>query len=254
MNKYLLLALLVVFWVTGDLYTKHLAQAQLASYSSRWEHPMVMQVNDDDAGKTVREWCVDELGTTLEDPEEAWSINRVWLVPDTGSPMPLQSSDTVQAGDTLQIRHRQVTVVPGFWNHVYVQNFGAAWGMFSQQSEAFRKPFFIIISIIAVIVVMFIYRNLKPGQWLLATALGSIVGGAIGNFIDRIRYGYVIDFIDWYVVWNGDAKHWPTFNIADVGISVGVTLMLLDIVFGQHDEPAKPTTPKSPESDAKPFA
>lgn len=254
MNKYLLLIILVVFWVVGDLYTKYLAESQLASYSSRWEHPLVMQVDDEDAGKTVQEWCVDELGTTLEDPEEARSINRVWLVPETGSPLPLQSTDTVQAGNTLQIRHRQVTVVPGFWNHIYVQNFGAAWGMFSQQSEAFRKPFFIGISIIAVIVVMFIYRNLKPGQWLLATALGSIVGGALGNFIDRIRYGYVIDFIDWYVVWNGEEKHWPTFNIADVGISVGVTLMLLDIVFGQHDEPAKPAQAAPSESDAKPAA
>jgi lipoprotein signal peptidase len=252
MNKYVLLVVLVIGWVVGDLWTKHLAVTHLASYSSRWEHPVVVEVEADDDGKTVEAWAVETFSIDMDDPEEAQTLARIYLVPETGSPVPLRSDDTVQAGNTLQVRHRQVTVVRGFWNHIYVQNFGAAWGMFSQQSEAFRKPFFFGISLLALVVVGTIYRKLRDDQWMLAAALASIVGGALGNFVDRIRYGYVIDFIDWYVMWGGRERHWPTFNVADIGISVGVSLMLLDILFGKHDdEPAKaPVDPAPTPADA----
>jgi signal peptidase II len=80
----------------------------------------------------------------------------------------------------------------------------------------------------------------------MITTLALIVGGALGNFVDRIRFGYVVDFIDWYVTLGGRERHWPTFNIADVCISVGVTLMILQSFFVKEpgDKAAEPTPPE----------
>jgi signal peptidase II len=253
MNRYITLILLALVWIVADQWTKQVAVDTLSSHTSRWQHHLERTVSDDDAGLNVEQWCQQNLGTDLEDPEEARSLRTVYRVSAPATleePEWLTATSILAAGDVLHVRHRQVTIVPGFWNHIYVQNFGAAWGMFSQASESFRKPFFFGISILAVIIMISILRTLQPGQWVMASALASIIGGAIGNFIDRIRYGYVIDFIDWYVTWGGEEKHWPTFNIADVAISVGVGLMAITMLFVK--EPQEPGSDKTPGEPASP--
>ncbi len=255
MNRFIVLFALALIWIGADLWTKQLAVDNLASRSSRWDHSIEYTVEADQAGLTVEQWCVQELGTDLDDELEARTLRAVYrsTADDDGESENeewLSPTTLLAEGDRLRINYRSVTVVPGFWNHIYVQNFGAAWGMFSERNESFRKPFFIIISIIAVVVMISILRTLAPGQWLLAGALASIVGGAIGNFIDRLRYGYVIDFIDWYITWGGDEKHWPTFNIADVAISVGVTLIALQMLFVKEPPAASTENAPEPDSDA----
>lgn len=136
------------------------------------------------------------------------------------------------------LRRRAVVVVPGFWNHKYVENPGAAWGLLAGVDERIRVPFFHLVSLAAIAFILLFYRRLESDQRLLAVALALVLGGAVGNYIDRIARNYVIDFIDWH--WR--SQHWPTFNVADAAISVGVVLMLADAFFGHRSELAAAPT------------
>jgi signal peptidase II len=120
-----------------------------------------------------------------------------------------------------------VTVMRHFWHYRYVENPGAAWGVLSGSASALRTPFFLVISIFAMGFILTYFRRSEAHQRLLRVGLSLVFGGAIGNFCDRLRLGYVIDFIDWH--WYQKAT-WPTFNVADAGISIGVILLLLDMV------------------------
>jgi signal peptidase II len=124
---------------------------------------------------------------------------------------------------TMEI-HSSITVVKNFFNITYIRNKGAAFGFLAETS--FRLPFFIFISIAAVIVIIGIFRKLRPEQKLTAVALALIFAGALGNLADRIRLGEVIDFI--YVHWYD--HYWPAFNVADSAICVGVFLLALDML------------------------
>jgi len=122
---------------------------------------------------------------------------------------------------------RPHVVVPGYWNFRYVENPGAAWGLFGNLPESVRRPFFHVVSLAALGFLFWMYRRLEPGQALVRGALALLAGGALGNFVDRLLRGYVIDFIDWH--WrNQPGMRWPTFNVADVAICVGVGLLFLD--------------------------
>lgn len=127
--------------------------------------------------------------------------------------------------------HRCVPVVKAFWSHCYAENPGAAFSFAHNWPESIRVPFFHVVTLIAVVMIALYYRKLERGQRILHAALCLVMGGAVGNLIDRLIRGYVIDFIDWHLNdywWAKPSVHWPTFNIADVGISVGVGLIVLD--------------------------
>jgi len=117
--------------------------------------------------------------------------------------------------------HQSIELVENFFHLTYVRNPGAAFGLLARHS--LRMPFFIGISLVATLGILWYARRTK-GQRLIHLALGLILSGALGNLIDRIRFGEVIDFLDlhWY------QYHWPAFNIADSAICVGVALLLLD--------------------------
>ena len=119
----------------------------------------------------------------------------------------------------------KVIEVSSWFNYRLVGNKGAAWGIFKDLPETLRVPFFAILSTFALVVLLVVYYK-SHGQKLMQTALILICGGAIGNLIDRLQIGYVIDFIDWHY----GPHHWPTFNVADISISVGVGLMIIDMI------------------------
>ncbi|NPC71613.1 signal peptidase II [Corallococcus exiguus] len=124
---------------------------------------------------------------------------------------------------------RPYRFIEDYWHFRYVENPGAAWGMFSNLPETARKAFFHVVSLVALGFILTLYRKTEPSQKLVRVALALITGGALGNFVDRLIRGYVIDFIDWH--WrNQPGMRWPTFNVADAAICVGVALMLLDSV------------------------
>ncbi len=122
------------------------------------------------------------------------------------------------------------TVIDGFFNLRYVENCASAFGMFGKVSESFRFPFFLIVSVLAIAFVPYLYLKTPADQLLMLYALPFILGGAIGNLIDRLVHRYVIDFIDWYIVTGRTPMHWPTFNIADAAIVIGIGLMLLQMM------------------------
>lgn len=251
MNRYVYFAIIVIVSVAADQATKVWAQNNLASRSSRWEHSVVRTVDADDAGVTVADWATAEFGGEFG---PGGQVHSVYLQNAEGEATtgPLSAQFQLGEGDVVEVFHREITVVSGFWNHIYVQNFGAAWGFLGGVDEKIRRPFFIGISILAVIVVMSLYRQVQPGQRMLATALSLIVGGALGNFIDRVMYGYVVDFIDWYITTGGEEKHWPTFNIADIAITIGVGLLALEILFGEQPGEASAEVSDDEPTDTTP--
>ncbi len=124
--------------------------------------------------------------------------------------------------------HDSVTVIEHFFNITYVRNKGAAFGILAD--SAIRIPFFIAVSTLAAIGILWYIRQLREDQGLLRLALSLVFAGAVGNLIDRVRLGEVIDFLDvhWY------RHHWPAFNVADSAITVGVALLLLDLWFEER--------------------
>lgn len=130
--------------------------------------------------------------------------------------------------------------IEDYWHFRYVENPGAAWGFLGNLPDSVRRPFFHLMSLVAFGFICFMYVRLTPEQRGLRWALALISGGALGNFVDRLLRGYVIDFIDWH--WrNQPGMRWPTFNVADVAICVGVGLLVLDSL--RVRQPAESVTP-----------
>lgn len=117
---------------------------------------------------------------------------------------------------------RDITVIPKFFNLIYKENPAAAFSITSSIPEWFRKPFLLTVSIVATLFFLIWYFRMRDANWLISLSFSLIMGGAIGNLIDRMRLGYVIDFLDVYAGFIGySGAHWPTFNIADSCIVVG---------------------------------
>ncbi len=130
--------------------------------------------------------------------------------------------------------HEGSSVIPGFFDLTRVHNTGAAFGMFNGMDFPFKTLMLSLVAT-AALLGLAIYGALLPHDQRLARfGLALIVGGAAGNLIDRIRYGYVLDFVDVY--WRD--WHFWAFNVADAVINVGVALMILDIIgIGRHRVP-----------------
>src|SRR5215468_201747 len=121
--------------------------------------------------------------------------------------------------------NESTSVIDGFFNITYVRNTGVAFGIFSSISSPAKSILLSLFTAIAAAVVV-IYSVRSPVRnRLLQVALGFILGGALGNLYDRISYGYVIDFLEFYF----RDYHWPSFNIADSAISTGVLLLAIEI-------------------------
>jgi signal peptidase II len=118
--------------------------------------------------------------------------------------------------------HGAVPIFDSFFHITHERNTGAAFSLLAEASPSFRQPFFLITTIIAVIVLLFLLRKVEASDKLTIVAIAGILGGAIGNFIDRVLYGEVIDFL--LVHWR--QYHWPAFNVADSCITVGVLTLL----------------------------
>ncbi len=128
-----------------------------------------------------------------------------------------------------------IDVINGFFDFRYVENPGAAWGIFGGMSDSIRKPFFVIVSIIAILFIIYFFIKIRREQKVLSVAISLILGGAFGNFYDRVVNSYVVDFIHWFY----KDYHWPTFNIADAAISCGVVLMIIHMLFLEKKEEDK---------------
>lgn len=119
-----------------------------------------------------------------------------------------------------------IPVIRDFFNLTYVQNQGAAFGLLAQAHPSFRVPFFIIVPFLALGSIGYIFRRLPHDDSFMAIAFSLVISGAIGNLIDRLLLGYVVDFLDFHWKW---AYHFPAFNVADSAICVGVGMLMLDL-------------------------
>ena len=123
-------------------------------------------------------------------------------------------------------RHRQIEIIPRLLNITYVENRGGAFGIFSTSDSPWKPLIFSSLSIIALFIIVYFSIKLPMKERLTHLGLSLILGGALGNFADRLRFGFVIDFIDLH--W--DRLHWPSFNIADVAICTGVAILIINLV------------------------
>ncbi len=152
--------------------------------------------------------------------------------------------------DTVRSAQRTITVIPNLFDLQYAQNPGGAWSMLRSLPEIYRRPFFLFVSTAASVFITNVYGKIDKRDWAMKWGLPLALGGAIGNLVDRIRHGFVVDFLHVFVKRPGRDLHWPTFNVADIWIVVGVVLMGLTLFFGRRkDEPAKPAE-AAPEAGA----
>ncbi len=118
---------------------------------------------------------------------------------------------------------RTIEMLP-FFNLVTVWNYGISFGMFNNGSAG-PSIIFVVLALAIVVALLFWLRS--ASHWLVTTALGLVIGGAVGNVIDRLRFGAVFDFLDFHL----GGWHWPAFNVADAAISIGVVLLCIDALF-----------------------
>ncbi len=152
-----------------------------------------------------------------------------------------------------------LVLVPDHLTLTIAYNKGGAWGLLQDAAETVRRPFFFAVSVLAVLFIVSLYSKLGRGQKTLMWGLPLVLGGALGNLSDRITRSSVIDFIDyradWVLAMNraiakavphwGLTDHWPTFNVADIAICIGVGLMAIDMFTARrgperHSEPVGP--------------
>jgi signal peptidase II len=177
---------------------------------------------------------------------------------------------TTKAWAEIALSKRLFTMEPGIVlieKHLTLTlayNKGGAWGLLSDASETIRRPFFFAVSVLAVLFIVSLYSKLVKGQHSLTWGLPFVLGGALGNLSDRVTRTGVIDFIDyradWVLAmnrgiatavrklgWNwGLTDHWPTFNIADVAICIGVGLMAVDMFTSRRGPERREPPPLQP--------
>jgi signal peptidase II len=134
-------------------------------------------------------------------------------------------------GFYLQPYH-SIAVIPGFFNLTHILNPGGAFGFLAGADPILRKIVFLFVSFLAVVLILWYYFKTPASYPLLATAFAMIFGGAIGNLIDRIRTGKVVDFLDFYL----GNLHYPAFNVADSAITIGIGIFILHLLFKKLPE------------------
>lgn len=133
----------------------------------------------------------------------------------------LDQASKAQVMLTMRL-HESILIIPGCFNLTYIRNPGAAFGLLATGSSMFRMIFFGFTSFFALALLGTIFYRLRQDDWMGQVCIAAILGGAIGNQLDRLRFGEVIDFLDFYL----RSYHWPAFNVADAAISVGVACLI----------------------------
>jgi signal peptidase II len=173
------------------------------------------------------------VGSTLFSPDESDVKHDKYLklVAIAGLIVILDQITKAVIRNTLTLYH-SITVIPGFFNITYILNPGGAFGFMANKSPFLRNLLFILLSSLAVCLIFYFYKHTPKKYSLLSTCFALILGGALGNLIDRIRFGKVVDFLDFYIA----SYHWPAFNVADSAITVGITIYVFHLVFKKMPE------------------
>lgn len=182
--------------------------------------------------------------TGASEPSEGYRPSFLFFGIVSSVSLALDVASKAWAALALENRLEPITVIDNHLSFTWALNRGGAWGILQNSGDLVRKPFFFVVSILAIAFIVSLYSRLHPAQRALKWGLPLVLGGALGNLADRIVRGSVIDFIDyrgdWVLALNTWIKryaeswsvtdHWPTFNVADISICVGVLLMAVDMV------------------------
>jgi signal peptidase II len=173
-------------------------------------------------------------------------LRRLALGSLTGSVIVTDQLSKLHIMQTMRL-HESIPVIPNLFSLTYIRNPGAAFGLMAGSSNAFRMVFFGLTSVFALVLLGTILYRMPEREWMGRLSVAAILGGAVGNLIDRLRFGEVIDFLDVYI----DNYHWPAFNVADSAITVGVTVLIIHFMFEKQDvPPVVPETPAAPPSNS----
>lgn len=125
----------------------------------------------------------------------------------------------------------RLEIIPGFFAITLIRNPGVAFGLLSSWDSSIRLPLLLAVTIVALGFIFYLYLGPLGARTLPAVGLPLIAGGALANFYERLTVGAVVDYLDIYI----SSYHWPAFNLADTGITLGVALLLLDSLWGQSE-------------------
>ncbi len=206
-------------------------------------------------------------------PEPKHEIERLGVPMGAGKPIPangapgylflafvsvatlgMDIASKIWAEKTLDLRPPMSVIEGKTFNMGFqlARNKGGAWGLLQTASENLRRPFFLLVSALAIGFIVYLFSRLQPRQRALRWGLPLVLGGALGNVFDRIRYGFVIDFIDVHILRDGKEHHWPTFNVADIAICVGVALMAIDMFGSKRGAEKDEKKDEDDEAEEKP--
>ncbi len=176
-------------------------------------------------------WCVlvAAVLTALDLGTKAWALNAL-SEPRPELKTPACEQDVSGHVPAQRFRKPPVVLVDGYLEFRYAENCAAAFSMLKDSPLVFRRILFSIAAVIAVIMLMWMFIKGHGGQWF-GWSVPWIISGALGNLIDRLRLGYVVDFIRFHL---RDGFEWPTFNVADAAITVGVIMLLIDGFVARH--------------------
>ena len=129
--------------------------------------------------------------------------------------------------------YSSVAVIPGLFHLTLVTNRGALFGLFHDMASPYRNLIFTFVPMLAIVVILLFQYRTTVSDTMAQAGLALILGGAVGNLIDRLRFGHVVDFLDVFI----GEHHWPAFNVADASISIGVSLLVLDLLLKGRRRP-----------------
>jgi signal peptidase II len=128
--------------------------------------------------------------------------------------------------------YQRLEVIQGFFNLIHVRNTGGAFGIFGGEKGGLGSVLFVVVSLIAIAAIVFLFIKIKENEKILALSFSLVLSGAIGNLVDRLRYGEVVDFLEFYLPflpWR-IFNPWPAFNVADSAICIGMGLLFLEFL------------------------
>jgi signal peptidase II len=131
--------------------------------------------------------------------------------------------------------YQRVEVIQGFFNIIHVRNTGGAFGIFGGEKGGLGSILFVVVSLLAIGSIVYLFIKIKENEKTLALSFSLVLSGATGNLIDRLRYGEVIDFLDFYL----SSTHWPAFNVADSAICTGIGLLALELLIRDRKRSTK---------------
>jgi signal peptidase II len=171
----------------------------------------------------------------MKESELRWPRRYNLLIGLGGLVVLLDQATKIWVHNTMRL-YETKPLVPGFLNLHYIRNTGAAFGFLSGSHAGFRIPFFILVSFVAIGIILYLFHKLEESEVMMPLALSLVLGGAIGNLVDRVRQGEVIDFI----LIHYKAFHWPAFNVADIAITAGVGLLVVRIFLSERGRAERP--------------